>query len=305
MLQIVTIGIGYPNRKNFLMKKIFTTLFMLIGIACLQADASMIVVDYQGDTAAYQQTVERHLVMNSDDSGIYDIAIRPLDDALRSVDGKVAIPLRYVFINNNREDVYMRYNEYSNIFKSIRMGGIPQNMTARVKDFGMVPAGIYTMNFEVQATDVNTHEIACTSNFNLQLKVPTVQNLSLNGELPIINVGANDVLKKNQKIVNQNSPMIYINSNTDWVLSIKTDNFDNSKADYYIRTIGASSNVTQRLQEKALITPGKEIILARGKAPANNQFLTVEYSIETRDGECIKAGNYENRLRYVLREDRG
>lgn len=271
----------------------------------MQADASMIIVDYQGDTVAYQQSVERHLVINSDDSGIYDIAVRPLDESLRSIDGKVSIPLRNVFINNNREDVYMRYNEYSNIFRGIRMGGIPQNMTARIKDFGMIPAGIYTMNFEIQATDVMSHQIVCTSNFNLQLKVPTVQNLSLNGEIPLINIGAEEAMKKNQRVVNQNSPMIYINSNTDWILSINTDNFDNNMADYYVRTVGASSDVTQRLQERALIVPGKEIILARGKAPANNQFVTVEYSIENRNGECIRSGNYESKLRYVLREDRG
>ncbi len=82
------------------MKKLLLTTFIFTLFACVQATASMIIVDYQGETRAYQQTVERHLVFNSNDDGVYDIAVRPLEEALQSIDGKVQIPLRYLFINN-------------------------------------------------------------------------------------------------------------------------------------------------------------------------------------------------------------
>ena len=56
------------------------------------------------------------------------------------------------------------------------------------------------------------------------------------------------------------------------------------------------------LQEKALITPNREIILARGKAPADNEFVAVEFSVENPSDGALKAGEYTNRIRYVLRE---
>ena len=77
-----------------------------------------------------------------------------------------------------------------------------------------------------------------------------------------------------------------------------------TNANYYIRTITASENVFERLQERVLLQPGKEIILAKGKAPANNQYISVEFSMESRDGEVFKAGNSQNRIRYILREGR-
>ena len=60
--------------------------------------------------------------------------------------------------------------------------------------------------------------------------------------------------------------------------------------------------VTSRLEEKALITPGREIILARGKAPAVNEFVSVEFSVENSNGKIIPAGEYTNRVKYILRE---
>lgn len=287
------------------MKKLLLTTFIFTLFACVQATASMIIVDYQGETRAYQQTVERHLVFNSNDDGVYDIAVRPLEEELQSIDGKVRIPLRYLFINNNSEDVYLRYNEYSNVFRGIKMGGIPHNMTARIRDYGMVPAGIYNMNFEIQATDVDTQEIVCTSNFNLQFIVPTVQQVNLHGQIPTINVGANEIINKTKRVVNTTSPMVYVNSNADWILYLNTDNFDDTKCNYYVRTISGSTNVRERLQERVLLKQGREIILAKGKAPANNEFVTVEYSIENEDGKLLRAGSYENKIRYMLREDRG
>ena len=283
------------------MKKLLITALFAF---CLSApsEASYVIVDYQGDTVVRQQNIERNLIINSDDGGVYNIAVRPLDDAVRSSDGKVSIPLNNLYINNTREDVYLRYNEYSNIFDALTMGGVAKNMTAKIRDFGMVPAGTYSINFEVQATDVDTNQIASTTTFNLQFIVPSIQEISLHGEVPRITVGASDAFNKNKKITNETSPLVYINSNCDWELSVNADNFGDRAGNYYIRTVTASANVGERLQERVLLQEGKEIILARGKAPANNEYVSVEYSVETKDGKFIPAGNYDNKVRYILRE---
>lgn len=283
------------------MKKLLITALFAF---CLSApsEASFVIVDYQGDTVVRQQNIERNLIINSDDGGVYNIAVRPLDDAVRSSDGKVSIPLNNLYINNTREDVYLRYNEYSNIFDALTMGGIAKNMTAKIRDFGMVPAGTYSINFEVQATDVDTNQIASTTTFNLQFIVPSIQEISLHGEVPRITVGASDAFDKNKKITNETSPLVYINSNCDWELSVNADNFGDRAGNYYIRTVTASANVGERLQERVLLQEGKEIILAKGKAPANNEYVSVEYSVETKDGKFIPAGNYDNKVRYILRE---
>ena len=283
------------------MKKLLITALFAF---CLSApsEASFVIVDYQGDTVVRQQNIERNLIINSDDGGVYNIAVRPLDDAVRSSDGKVSIPLNNLYINNTREDVYLRYNEYSNIFDALTMGGVAKNMTAKIRDFGMVPAGTYSINFEVQATDVDTNQIASTTTFNLQFIVPSIQEISLHGEVPRITVGASDAFNKNKKITNETSPLVYINSNCDWELSVNADNFGDRAGNYYIRTVTASANVGVRLQERVLLQEGKEIILAKGKAPANNEYVSVEYSVETKDGKFIPAGNYDNKVRYILRE---
>ena len=283
------------------MKKLLITALFAF---CLSApsEASYVIVDYQGDTVVRQQNIERNLIINSDDGGVYNIAVRPLDDAVRSSDGKVSIPLNNLYINNTREDVYLRYNEYSNIFDALTMGGVAKNMTAKIRDFGMVPAGTYSINFEVQATDVDTNQIASTTTFNLQFIVPSIQEISLHGEVPRITIGASDAFNKNKKITNETSPLVYINSNCDWELSVNADNFGDRAGNYYIRTVTASANVGERLQERVLLQEGKEIILAKGKAPANNEYVSVEYSVETKDGKFIPAGNYDNKVRYILRE---
>lgn len=283
------------------MKKLFPILLILLFELSLSACASMVVLDYQGETVVFPNSIERNLIINSNDSSNYDIAMRPLDECLRSSDGNVKIPLDKVYINNTREDVYFRYNEYSNVFKSLEMGGVAKNLTAKVRDYGMVPAGVYNLNFEIQATDVETGTIASMSTFNLQFIVPIVQEINLNAESPKIDVRASDAFNKNKRIINESSPMISINSNCDWELVLNTDNFKQDVGNYYIRTLSASSNVTERLQEKVLLTAGKEIIIARGKAPSNNEYIYVEYSLENKDGKILRSGNYTNSLRYILR----
>ena len=287
------------------MKKTLITTFMAIALMLFtRADAALVIMDYQGETVVRPNSIERNLLINSDDGGVYDIAIKPLDDGLIRSDGEVKIPLQYVYINNTREDVYMRYNEYSYILKRVVMNGFAKNLTMKVRGYGMVPAGTYNLNIEIQAVDPDTRMVEGTSVFNLQIIVPKVQDISFHGATANINIGPNNAFLKNQKIAAESAPMLYINSNSDWVLTLDTTNFNDDAGNYYIRTISASSNVRERLQERVLLVPGKEIIIAKGKAPANNEYVTIECSVEAKDGQIIRAGNYINRLRFRLSEDR-
>ena len=141
--------------------------------------------------------------------------------------------------------------------------------------------------------------------FNLRFVIQPKQEISIHGDAPVISVGASTIANKQPRIINQTSPMIYINSNTDWVLILKTDNYDNSQGNFYVRTVGASGNVMERLQERVLIQQGHDIILAKGKGPSNNEYVTVEYSIDNDAKNMKKAGTYLNKIRYSLKENRG
>ena len=279
-------------------------MFAFASCLFLKADA-MIAVDYLGSTVTHPMGVERNLIINSDDGGEYDIAVRPLEDALVRSDGNVRIPLEYIYINNSHEDVFMRYNEFSTIFKHIVMDGFPKSMVAKVRGYGMVPAGVYSMNFEIQAVDSETKVVKLTSSFNLQFIVPVEQSFGYQSERSRINVGMSDVFAVNKKIPSEINPQIYINSNADWVLSLKTDYLGDQPGYYYVRTISSSPEITDRLRDRVRVEEGKEIVIARGKAPANNEYVTVEYSVEGKDGEHLKPGEYFNRMKYVLREDKG
>lgn len=284
------------------MKKLLLTTFLAFTLVCVPADSSMVMLDYIGETLVTTNNIERTLIVNSDDGKQYNIAIRPLEEAVKNVEGTVSIPLEYLFINNTREDVYLKYNEYSNIFMETSMDGIPRNMTAKIKNYGIVPAGTYSILLEIQAIDALTGEIASMSSFNLQFIVPIVHELNTYSENIMIKVSSADAFKPSHKTANEISPMIYIRSNTDWILSLDTSEFGDTIGNYYVRTTSGSSKVTSRLQERALIIPNREIILARGKAPADNEFVAVEVSVENPAKGAFKAGEYMNRLRYVLRE---
>jgi len=185
------------------MKKMFiTTLLTFVSCLCLKADA-MIVVDYLGPTAVSPLGVERNLIINSSDGGEYAIAVRPLEDALVRNDGEVRIPLEYVYINNTHEDIYMRYDEYSTIFKGLTMSGRSKNMVAKIRNYGVVPAGIYNLSFEIQAVDTETRNVVETSSFNLQFVVPVVQNIGFHAQKPRINVDVADAFSINKKITSE------------------------------------------------------------------------------------------------------
>ena len=286
-------------------KTVITSLIAFLCALPLKSDASMVIIDFNGSTIVNQTSIERNLIINSDDGGEYDIALRPLDDKLRSSDGKYTIPLENLYINNTHEDVYFRYNEYSNLFHRLTMGGVPQNMIAKIRDFGMVPAGIYHINFEIQATNPDNGAVDSMSTFMLQFIVPKTQDISFHGAEAAINVSANDAFAKNKKITSDGNPMAYINSNCDWELWVNTDKFGEGAGNYYIRTISASPAVYERLQERIQLYPDKEILVAKGKAPSNNEYVSFEFAVEGKDGKIMKAGNYQNNIRFILREDKG
>ena len=98
------------------MKRTLLTTIMVFALACVKADSSMVLLDYFGETLVTTNNIERTLIVNSDDGGSYNIAIRPLEEEIIGSDGKTTIPLEYLFFNNTKEDVYVRYNEYSNLF---------------------------------------------------------------------------------------------------------------------------------------------------------------------------------------------
>jgi len=285
------------------MKKLLLTTIISAFLSCASANAAMISVDYIGETYVTSNNIERSLIVNSDDGSFYNIAIRPLEEAITSSDGKTSIPLEYLFFNNTKEDVYVKYNEYSNIFFGAEMDGVPRNMTVKVKDYGVVPAGTYTILLEVQATSIETEEIASTVSFPLQFVVNPVHSLTTYAESPKITLNTSNVFAKNKKISTDIAPIVYIRSNTDWVLYLDTKNFEESKEKWFVRTISASSKVTSRLQEPALIVPGgSEIILARGVAPADNEHVAVEFSIENPQEGVLEAGEHPFKIRYILRE---
>lgn len=283
-------------------KLVVTALILCAGVFVQPADAAMIILDYQGDTIVTSNNIERTLMMTSDDGGNYYIAVKPLDEFITNNEGTVQIPLQNFFINNNKMDVWFKYNEYSNLFKDANMIG-PKSITAKIRDYGIIPAGVYNLNLEVQATDIETMNIVSTSVFNLQFIIPPYQELNLWQEEPVINISASDAFTRNKKITAESAPMVYITSNTDWILSLDASDFGEAAGNYYVRTVAASGKVTNRLQERALIDPNKgEIILARGKAPANNETVSVEFSVEGKNGNYVSAGSYTNNIKYILRE---
>lgn len=303
LLQIVTIRMDIPRRKIF-MKKVLLTTLLATFLSCASVNAAMITVDYFSDsTIVTSNNVERTLIVRSDDSETYDISIRPLDDGVIGSDGVTVIPLENLFFNNTKEDVYVRYNEYSNIFYGTDMSEIPRNIVARIKDYGVVPAGIYTVTLEIQARVVNSSDPIATTSFTLQFVVNELHEISTYGESPVITVSASDAFAKNKKIKNEVAPAVHITSNTDWILSLDPKDFPETTEKWYVKTTSGTSKVNSRLQEYALIIPGgSEIILARGTYPANNESVSMEFAVENPEEGFVKEGDYTRNIKYILRE---
>ena len=200
LLQIVTIREDIPKKKIFMKKVLLTTLIATL-LSCASVNAAIISIDYFSDsTLVTSNNVERTLIVRSDDGESYDIAIRPLDDGVYGSDGVTVIPLENLFFNNTKEDVYVRYNEYSNIFHGSEMSEVPRNIVAKIKDYGVVPAGIYTVTLEVQAKPIDSDDIIATTSFALQFVVNDFHEVSTYGEAPKLTISASDAFVKNKKI---------------------------------------------------------------------------------------------------------
>lgn len=285
------------------MKKTLIGLALIFAFSVTKAEATNIVIDYIGETIVSSNNIEQALLIRSDDDDSYDIAVLPRQEYISNFDGSVQIPLENLYINNMKTDVFLKYNEYSILFRGDDMYHSPQSMVAKIKDFGIVPAGTYSINFEIQASDRETHEVAFTSAFTLNFHVPEAQELSVyNSEPARITVTASDAFTPNRQVPTISTTRLLICSNTDWILYLNTSDFVEPVADYYIRTTSGSGKVTNRLQDYALIQEGKEIILARGVAPSSNEYVDVEICVKSKDGKYIPAGAYNNRLRYILRK---
>ena len=75
------------------MKKVLLTAITVFTLACVPVDASMIMIDYIGETHVTSNNIERTLIVNSDDGKVYNIAMRPLQETICSSDGKTEIQL--------------------------------------------------------------------------------------------------------------------------------------------------------------------------------------------------------------------
>ena len=304
MLQIVTIWIGYPERERFFMKKTLITTLILFAWTMFSPAFSAVEMDYQDTiTTITSLGVERKLIINSNDDSRYRIEVRSLANTVSNSSGTVEIPLANFVINNNTQDIDFIDSEFSTLYSNVTFNGVPQIVTAKIKDYGMVPMGTYNIGLQMQATNLDTSEITSTM-FNLRLVVEKTQNIAITGSGSQFNMSASNALTKNARITNESNLPITVNSNCNWVLVLKTDaEFGTTPGNYYVRTIGGSSNVTQRLQENVLLEESKEIILAKGNAFSSNEEVDVQFTLESRDGEFIPAGNYNNRVKYLIRED--
>mgnify|MGYP003317716713 CR=1 FL=1 len=94
------------------MKKLLLTTILALTLACVKVDASMVLLDYFGETLVTTNNIERTLIVNSDDGKAYNIAIRPLEESIQNTDGTYTIPLENFFINNTREDVFFKYSKF-------------------------------------------------------------------------------------------------------------------------------------------------------------------------------------------------
>lgn len=286
------------------MKKALITTLILCTWTIFSPAYAAVEMDYMDTTTTVTATgAERRLIINSNDNNVYRIEIRPLADCVTNAGGTVEIPLTNFVINNNTQDIDFVANEFSTIFSRTAFNNIPRPINVKIKNYGMVPRGTYTIGLQMQATNVDTSEITSTM-FNMQFVVGKYQEIATSASGSEFQLSASNALNKNARVTNETNLPITINSNCDWMLVLKTDaQYNATHGDYYVRTIGGTSNVTQRLQENVLLEEDKEIVLARGTSPSNNQEVTIQYTLQNKDGEFIPAGNYNNRVKYVIRED--
>ena len=288
------------------MKKVLLTSLIAFMLSCVQAFAADMAVQYTNDrTDISGNTIMRNFMMRSSDGANYRIEMTPIDEAITSTDGVTTIPIdnENFYIHNTKEDVFFKYNEASVVTDGVELDSESLNLMAVIKDCGIVPAGTYSLRMNIYAVNLESNTEINTS-FAFEFVIPKMHSLtSGSNEMPKISVSASGVFDKSNKILNDSASMVYINSNTDWVLTLNAKKMQDFDGKFYVRTTAASENVTSRLQEYALITPGtSEIILARGTAPADGEHVTVEFSIENPETGFIPAGEYYYNISYELTE---
>lgn len=283
------------------MKKLLLLFFILFIFPCAKAEVAF---DCIGNVIYSDTGVEQQLLVKSNGNNNYDIAIRPLDDFLTDSEGKHKIPLDSIFINNGTEDIFLKYNSLSYLYTALK-GGKSRVLTAKIRDFGIVPKGNYNLNLEILQLNSDTQNTIHSSSFILQFIVPSYQKLSFYERNPQIKVGIDNALQKNKQFNSEKYQQVYITSNSDWVLSVKTgDLLINNDSNYFIRATGASNNVKDYIKERYRLEPNREIIIAKGNANSHNEYVSIEYSVENSDNHFLKPGEYVDNIKFVLREDR-
>ena len=286
------------------MKKVLLTSLIALMLSCAQAFAADMAVQYLTETLTNGNTISRNFTMRSSDGANYRIEMTPLDEAITSSDGTTTIPItnENFYVHNTREDVFFKFNEASLVTDGVDLDSESLSLMAVIKDYGIVPAGTYTLRMAIHATNLESNETIDTS-FNFEFIIPVDHVIGLGPDIPKISVSASDVFKKTDKITNESTSMINIRSNTDWILTLDARKMEEFQGKLYVRTTAGSDKVSSRLQEYALITPGtSEIILARGAAPAENEYVSVEYSMENPTEGAIPAGEYFYKVKYLLTE---
>ena len=287
------------------MKKTFiTALIFFSTLFGLKAEAASVVIDSSVyNTVTQANGIQRSFLLKIDDGGQYDVVFKPLNDELIGSNG-VNIPLNYVYINNNTEDLYMRYMQETFLYKNTEFfDGATKVLTAKVLNYGIVPAGNYTLNTQFTIYQSNTLNQVATGVYDLRFVVLPEQNITFGVEQSTINVTPDKAFNKAGKVYTTTQPTIIVTSNCPWELIADTSSFGDAVGNYYIKVKNATEGVTEKLMTETQISGSTApIVIARGKGPANGEIITMQYGLESKDGKIIHSGDYSNTIRYTIRE---
>ena len=286
------------------MKKTIITLLILFStLFCLKANAVSIVVDNSlYNTTVQANGVSRAFIMRIDEGGQYDVVFKPLSDELTGSNG-VNIPISYMYINNNSEDLYMRYQEETFLYRNQSfIDNDTKVLTAKILNYGMVPAGNYSISMQFTVYEANTEIQVATGVYEMMFIVPVTQTITFGAGQPTINVINENAFRTSGKVSTTTTPLITIHSNCDWELLADGTEMGDTVGNYYIKVSGASSGVLEKLVSDTKLNDVSSIVIARGRGPANGETLTMKYSVESKDGKFLKAGQYNNAIKYTLRE---
>ena len=155
------------------MKKVLLTSLIALMLSCAQAFAADMAVQYLTETLTNGNTISRNFTMRSSDGANYRIEMTPLDEAITSSDGTTTIPItnENFYVHNTREDVFFTFNEASLVTDGVDLDSESLSLMAVIKDYGIVPAGTYTLRMAIHATNLESNETIDTS-FNFEFIIP-------------------------------------------------------------------------------------------------------------------------------------